>query len=124
MVGEVSHDQPRDHSVEIRGSRADGPREEPHTEVDRQWITLRTSVWMCTRTRSRWRSCVPTRTSPSSGSSRKHARPFWGWWPADAEPIACYEAGPTGYETHRLLSSLGVRRHRSNLGPPDWQARG
>jgi transposase len=22
--------------------------------------------------------------------------------------IACYEAGPTGYETHRLLSSLGV----------------
>ncbi len=23
-------------------------------------------------------------------------------------PVACYEAGPTGYETHRLLSSLGV----------------
>jgi Transposase len=22
--------------------------------------------------------------------------------------VACYEAGPTGYETHRLLSSLGV----------------
>jgi len=23
-------------------------------------------------------------------------------------PVACYEAGPTGYETHRLLTSLGV----------------
>jgi transposase len=22
--------------------------------------------------------------------------------------VACYEAGPTGYETHRLLRSLGV----------------
>ncbi len=25
-----------------------------------------------------------------------------------ARLVACYEAGPTGYETHRLLSSLGV----------------
>ena len=24
------------------------------------------------------------------------------------QPIACYEAGPTGYETHRFLTSLGV----------------
>jgi hypothetical protein len=23
-------------------------------------------------------------------------------------PVACYEAGPTGYETHRLLGTLGV----------------
>src|SRR5207244_1817570 len=22
--------------------------------------------------------------------------------------VACYEAGPTGYDTHRLLSSLGI----------------
>ena len=26
-----------------------------------------------------------------------------------ASLLACYEAGPTGYDTHRLLTSLGVR---------------
>ena len=40
-----------------------------------------------------------------------------------ADPAAvriCYEAGPTGYDTHRLIASLGValRRHRALADPP------
>ncbi len=72
----LSHDETAGHSVMIRGSRADGPRGEPHTEVDRPWTTLRTSVWTCTRTRSPSRSCGRSRTSPTTGSSRTRLRRF------------------------------------------------
>src|SRR5438552_886599 len=72
-----------------RGLPADWPRAEPHTEVDRPWrTTLRTSVSMSTRTRSPSLCSVPASSSPTL--------------------VACYEAGPTGYGTQRLLASLNV----------------
>jgi hypothetical protein len=71
----TSHDETAGPSVKNRGSPADGPREEPHTEVGRPWTTLRVSVWTCTRRPSRWLRSDRARRSPTNGLSRTPRRP-------------------------------------------------
>ena len=57
-------------------------------------------------------SCHPIVTSPKSTRSSTTATRSDAWssgWASPKGIWACYEAGPTGYDLQRLLSSMGVR---------------
>jgi transposase len=94
--------------VKIRGSHAVWAAGWPHTEVDRPWTTLRTSVWTSEDTipvavlRPGEIEPDATNANPPEALRALIRRSSF------EHPVACHEASRTGYETHRLLSALGV----------------
>ena len=118
----------------IRG----GPRRR-HTEGPAMH-SLHTSGSTCTRTRSPWPCCGPRLQRVRRARDPQHARgaaQLLSRYP-DPRSGTCYEAGPTGYDTHRLHHSLAspasdrplahpatlrvrvktVRTRRAQAGPP------
>jgi transposase len=87
-------------------------RARSHTEADRPWTTLRISVWMYTRRPSRWLTLRPGEQIPDERTipnTPEALRALVSLHRSRSGLVACYKAGPTGYDTYRLLSSLGVQ---------------